>query len=126
MSNIEMILPKYEPKQRELSMDLLRITACFMVVILHTSASEWTLIDKTSFPWQVIHFYDSLVRSAVPIFVMISGSFMLSKDIPIKLLYKKYVLGIFIPFVFWTFLCSVYSAGITDFSFSAQFTRSHA
>ena len=46
--------------------------------------------------------YTALVRWPVPVFVMMSGALFLSKDIPIKKIYSKYVFRIFTAFLFWT------------------------
>ena len=59
--------------EREYNMDILRILACFMVVVLHTSAQNWDAVPFISFEWKAFNFYNAMVRSAVPIFFMISG-----------------------------------------------------
>lgn len=46
--------------------------------------------------------YVALVRWPVPVFVMMSGALFLSKDIPIRKIYSKYVFRIFTAFLFWT------------------------
>ena len=50
-----------------------------------------------------MNFWDSIVRWTVSVFVMISGALFLSRDIPIKKIYTKYILRIFMAFVFWSF-----------------------
>lgn len=65
-------------KTRELNMDLLRITCSFLIVILHFSSSYWTCvpIDSTSFITMTV--YNSISRISVPIFLMLSGYFLLT------------------------------------------------
>lgn len=75
----------------EWNIDYLRIFACFMVIILHVSADNWHTADVDSFEWAVFNFYDTAVRSCVPLFFMISGKLFLGRTeiILISKLYKK-------------------------------------
>ena len=79
--------------ERDYRIDLLRILACLMVVFIHVSAFGM-LSGVGSFNWHIGNIYDSLVRSAVPLFVMISGAFLLSKNISYKEIFSKYILRI--------------------------------
>ncbi|MBQ7170430.1 MAG: acyltransferase family protein [Synergistaceae bacterium] len=74
------------------------------MMVLHVAAANWYTTDVHTSQWQAMNFWDSIVRWAVPIFVMISGALFLSpnKDIPIKKLYTKYIFRIFTAFVFWS------------------------
>ena len=67
-------------KQRNLSMDLLRVIACFIVVAVHANSS-WKYFPIDSPQWRVTIGYESFVRSAVLLFFMISGAFGRSTDI---------------------------------------------
>ncbi len=69
-------------------------------MILHISAQNWCEIDIASFKWQVFNFFDSIVRWAVPIFVMISGALFLGRNSNIEKLYKKNILRIITFFLF--------------------------
>ncbi len=91
-------------KQRDYGIDLLRICAAFMVVLIHLSAEHWLNYAYDSTEWFVCHFFDSIGRSAVPLFVMISGMFLLNPDKPLtlKLLWQKYCKRILIIFVIWS------------------------
>ena len=60
--------------QRIAYFDVLRILATFAVIVLHLSAQHWADTDVYSRAWQAFNLYDSAVRWAVPVFVMISGS----------------------------------------------------
>ena len=73
---------------------------------LHISAGNWQTTDVNSFNWQVLNFYDGLVRFGVPVFVMISGALFLdtSKDIPIRKIFSKYIPRIAAAFIFWSFV----------------------
>ena len=69
--------------------DLLRIQAAILVVLLHVSAIGWNMISPRKSQWMIINLYNSMTRGAVPIFFMLSGAFLLNKDIDIKDLYNK-------------------------------------
>ena len=83
--------------------DFLRVAGAFAVMVLHVAASKWHTTDIHTFEWEVMNFYDSIVRWAVPVFVMISGALFLSRDIPVRKIYSKYIFRIFTAFVFWSF-----------------------
>ena len=85
-------------------MDLLRIVAALMVILIHLSADNWLSYSYDSNEWFVCHFFDSLGRSAVPLFVMISGMFLLRPDKPLtgQMLWQKYCKRILLIFVCWS------------------------
>ena len=76
-------------------------------MVIHVAAQNWYTTDVHSLEWQAMNFWDSMVRWVVPVFVMISGALFLSKDIPVKKLYGKYIFRIFTAFVFWSFVYAV-------------------
>ncbi|MBQ7154783.1 MAG: acyltransferase family protein [Synergistaceae bacterium] len=80
----------------------MRVAGAFAVMVLHVAAQNWYSTDVRSLAWQTFNFYDGLVRLGVPLFVMISGALFLSRDIPVKKLYSKYIFKIFTAFVFWS------------------------
>ena len=67
--------------ERKTYCDYLRLIATFAAVVLHVAASNWYSTDVNGLEWQSFNFYDSVVRWGVPIFVMISGSLFLSREI---------------------------------------------
>ena len=97
---------------RLLYLDVLRIIAIIAVVMIHVSNKFLTepMSDTTPFLWYVSCAYYSFSRWAVPVFCMISGALFLDgkQNIPIKMLYKKYIYRIFISFVFWSIVYAVY------------------
>ena len=99
---------------RKINIDYLRITACLMVIFLHLSAQYWHTTNVMTFEWSIYNFYDCLVRSAVPLFFMISGTLFLNKNsMPsLNVLFKKNILKMFIVYIFWSFLYALDSAGI--------------
>lgn len=92
---------------RIISLDLLRIIACLFVILLHTSADYVVVMEDypltfTMNRWQAGNVFDSLSRSAVPLFVMLSGTFMLDPTRTIsnsKLMSK--IIKLVTTFLFW-------------------------
>ena len=64
--------------ERQIHFDLLRILACFMVVVLHAASRFFDTTPVEAENWMAYNAYDALVRSAVPLFVMLSGVFFLA------------------------------------------------
>lgn len=106
-----------ETNDKIIWIELLRIFCCFGVVLLHIASSHFYDTDQSSIPWKICNFYHGISRYAVPIFVMISGLLYLdkSKHISLKKLYSKYILRLFIIYVFW---CIFY--GVSTFILSAK------
>jgi len=90
-------------RKRFYYLDLLRVFACFAVIVIHVSALNMDLLQIGGSAWQAKNIYDGLARFSVPVFVMISGMFMLepSKKLTIKQIYKKYVLHMFLIWIVW-------------------------
>ncbi|PSL48080.1 surface polysaccharide O-acyltransferase-like enzyme [Chitinophaga niastensis] len=87
-------------------MDIVRITACFMVVIAHCCDA---FIGNLNIPEDAFwsSFYGSLVRPCVPLFVMLSGCLLLPmRDTPRVFLTKRFS-RILIPFLIWSVLYAV-------------------
>ena len=84
----------------------LRVLATFSVIFLHVTASILYQYGSIStFDWWVGNVYDSFVRFCVPIFLMISGTLILSKTYEsIGEYFRKRVLRILFPFLFWSII----------------------
>lgn len=93
---------------RQTAFDYLRVFATFAVIILHISALNWYTTDVNSFEWQVFNFFDSIVRWGVPIFVMISGSLFLNREIPLRKMWSKYILRMLISFIIWSVIYAIF------------------
>lgn len=83
--------------------DILRILAVFAVMMLHVSASGFVTNPIQSYAWQIVNFYECLVRWAVPVFVMVSGMFFLNpqKEITLSKLYRKNIFRIVVALIAW-------------------------
>lgn len=67
--------------------DALRTLACLMVIGIHVCGVGWYTMDTASVDWLVINGADSALRAAVPLFFMLSGTFLLDRDpMPQKLI----------------------------------------
>lgn len=95
------------PEQRIAYFDYLRILATAAVMVLHISAHNWYLADVGSWEWNVLNMYDSLVRWAVPVFVMMSGALFLGGSQSLENILKKNVKRILAALIFWSVLYAV-------------------
>jgi surface polysaccharide O-acyltransferase-like enzyme len=86
--------------------DSLRVLATLSVIFVHVTAPILYQYGKVSnFDWWVGNIYDSTVRFCVPIFLMISGVLILSKNYENTGEYlRKRVLRILLPFLFWSII----------------------
>ena len=78
-------------------MDLLRVVACFFIVMVHVSAMEWSHVSVKTVAWQTMNVYDCIGIMGVPLFVMLSGALMLRADYEVTV--KKILKKVFILFV---------------------------
>lgn len=83
--------------------DLLRSFATIAVIILHLAGSQMANVAVGSHAWQVFNLYDGLVRWCVPVFVMLSGMFMLDSkhSLPLSKLFFHNCLRIVLCLMFW-------------------------
>lgn len=103
-------------KKRMNNLDLLRIISCYSIILLHVS-SIWinSYMGNGFFKLHKIDFYpvylESICRFAVPIFFMLTGALQLGyKSINnYKEFYKKSVIKILIPTIFFSVLFLIYN-----------------
>ena len=92
-----------ENKQRNFAMDLLRVAACFLVIHQHCAEQFYAATgnievgDDTFF----VGINSSLGRISVPLFVMVSGYFLLPVKMGLREFLKRRMSRILIPFVVW-------------------------
>ena len=58
--------------------DILRVVSSFAIVLLHVSASYWSVVDVGGNAFVVMTIYNSFTRFAVPVFFMLSGLFLVN------------------------------------------------
>jgi len=93
--------------------DHLRVTSIFLIMVLHAASLKWYDTDIHSASWLTMNAYKTLTDHAVLLFVMISGALFLSRDIPIKKIFSKYVLRMAVAFVVW----SIIYAAVSNYMF---------
>ncbi len=86
---------------RVVKYDALRILASFAIVLLHVSASYWSVVDMHGTEFAVMTFCNSLTRFAVPVFFMLSGLFLVSPRRENVAVGKK-VLKLILLFYVWS------------------------
>ena len=89
--------------ERVKNFDYLRSLACMAVVLLHVSSSYWSCIDINGFDFGVMTVYNAISRFAVPVFMMLSGLFLLSpsKEMSGKSVLKR-ILRLLLVFYVWS------------------------
>lgn len=94
--------------QREiLWIDLLRIIACFMVVLAHSCDPFVAKTDSNYIEFISGAIIGTSVRSCVPLFIMISGVLLIPTHLPLIDFYKKRLKRIIIPFIFWALMVPI-------------------
>jgi surface polysaccharide O-acyltransferase-like enzyme len=75
------------------------------MIVLHVAANRWYVAPITSFEWNTLNAYDSIVRFCVPVFIMISGVLYLdeTREISLKEIIMVKIRKLFVVFVFWSF-----------------------
>ena len=92
--------------KREIWVDWLRVAACFMVFVVHSTepfylGGEGSLIlNETDAFWA--SFFDSFVRSCVPLFVIASSYLLFPLKCSTGEFFRKRAVRILIPFVLWS------------------------
>lgn len=91
-----------------LPVDLIRTVAIFLVILLHAAIEPNPNLDLMSAPavqlWWTSNVYDSFARTAVPLFIMLTGALLLQPtktDEPLRAFFKKRWNRIGIPVLFW-------------------------
>lgn len=99
-------------KQRIIYVDILKIVAIMGVIILHSAAPLTYQLNSIKLSWWWIsNFFESSMRWAVPIFVMVSGMLLLDpkKEESIKIFLIKRFNRVLIPFIFWGIVYTIWN-----------------
>jgi surface polysaccharide O-acyltransferase-like enzyme len=98
----------YPNGRTSLPVDLIRTIAIILVILLHASIEATPNIDIMSPQgvqiWWASDIYNSLARSAVPLFVILTGALLLQPikvNEPLKVFFKKRFNRIGLPIIFW-------------------------
>jgi len=102
--------------KRNYSIDTLRTIATLLVILLHVSAgyvitAKNDLTFDTSF-W-IGNIADSFSRICVPLFVLISGMFLVGRNETFKQSYQKRASRILVPLISWTIIYILFRVAIS-------------
>lgn len=98
-------------KNRNYALDLLRVVACYLVIQQHASefyyiGENGSVVTGDNTFW--IGVITSLCRISVPLFVMISGYFLLPMRDTTPLFFRKRFTRVLYPFLAWCVIYAVY------------------
>lgn len=105
---------KTKSKKREFWADGIRALSIFLVVLLHVSAKaiyEWDSISL--FNWNIANLINSFSRISVPLFVMLSGAFLLKNKENLTQFRNKRLPRIMLPWIFWGTITLFYNNGFS-------------
>ncbi|WP_407380270.1 acyltransferase [Methanobrevibacter sp.] len=88
--------------------DLLRAIAIIGIIFCHTSAN-FIAKDLNGFNFYISAFFDCFRDFSIPVFVMLSGALLIGKKDSLRTFFKKRLSRLFVPFVFWDILYTIYS-----------------
>ena len=93
-----------QENKREFSLDLLRVLACFLVIWQHVTEAYYINPDLTvpcHDEMSLVGWMNSMTPIEVPLFVMISGYFLLPLKTDVSSFFKRRFTRILFPFVCW-------------------------
>lgn len=114
---------------RLVNYDILRILAAYLIVMLHFSVQYINIapgsVDEY-LQWQHAIKLAAISRVGVPIFVMLSGAFLLKpdKNISIITILKKYLPKLIAIFIFWSFFYSLTKQNFFENVMASSFSDS--
>lgn len=91
-------------------LDISRILAIFLMVLLHVSAGYVPLwFEQSAFGWMISNVFGSLSRICVPLLIMVSGTLLLPKvgQIGVWQFYQKRLARLLKPWLFWSVIFGV-------------------
>lgn len=98
-------------KQRNYTLDILRIIACINVILCHTAGSPIMAgyVTPGTLGYSICVFFTAITRWDIAIFVMLPGFFLIDprKDLPIKVVLNKYIARVAGALIFWSLFYAV-------------------
>lgn len=99
---------KVNPKNIQY-LDTLRALALLGVITIHVTTPILKMMYGVNMEyWWIGNIIDSTVRFVIAIFLMLSGSTMLGKEYKLSEFYKKRMMRVLVPFLFWLVVYWVY------------------
>ena len=89
-------------------LDVLRIVACFMVVLAHCCDFFVAKFDDDRIEFLSGAFWGSMMRACVPLFVMISGVLLLPARLDMGQFYKRRLGKIIWPLILWSLVTPLF------------------
>ena len=104
-------------KQRLLFADIARVLATLAVIIVHSSGQLTLQHGEIAESWWVTGvFYNSICRWCVPVFILISGYFLLQpNEETIAQFFRKRFSRVVIPYLVWAIIYTIYKFDNTIF-----------
>ena len=89
---------------RNISYDIIRATAIFFVICIHSLGlvNDALLMENSIGQAHVINALMGIVYSGVPLFVMLSGALLLGKEEPLKMFFHRRLQRVLWPFLLWS------------------------
>ncbi len=96
---------------RNYSIDSLRTIATLLVICIHVYAPFFKEFSSNNLgvDFWIANGIDSFSRFSVPVFVMISGYFLIGRNEPLQLFFNNRAKKIIVPIIFWTLFYSFYT-----------------
>lgn len=94
--------------QRQYHLDYLRVFASIAIIVLHVTGQDMCNMEVACTGWNVYNICNGATRWGVPVFVMMSGALFLPREIPTKMLYKKYISRMAIAYVVWSAFYAIF------------------
>lgn len=92
--------------KREIWVDWMRVAACFMVMVVHSTEPFYLggdgsqILTRSDAFWA--SFFDSFVRACVPLFIVASSYLQFPLHYPTRVFFRRRAVRILIPFAIWT------------------------
>lgn len=95
-------------QKRNVNLDLLRLISCTLVILVHTSSIIAYMAISDNW-WKTVHVYNSLAHSGNILFLMISGSLLLSESyrFEAKKFYTHNFLKLAVSYLLWLIIFNV-------------------
>lgn len=105
-------------KKRQINYEVLRLIACFAVVLCHVAAEYYYVLDHQTFSWKVLQWFLTITLFHVPTFFMLNGCFLFKRE-PTAEFIRKNVGRLFVMLLFWSIIYAALRLSATFFSVGA-------
>ena len=89
VENVTTVQAEPNTTGRTVYFDVLRVLAAVAVMAIHVVAYKFSEVATTTFAWNMLNLTDVAATCAVPVFFMLSGALLLSREYSLKKLYGK-------------------------------------